>query len=67
MGIRHDKRLIPVDPGDKMRLGREFGAWVLVRVEVRPPHLIIYDRPREEPAVRAFLAERGLLGGPTRH
>ena len=34
------------------------------RVEVRPPHLIVYDRPREEPAVRAFLVERGLLGGP---
>ena len=33
------------------------------RIEVRPPHLIVYDRPREEPAVRAFLVERGLLGG----
>lgn len=33
-------------------------------VELRPPHLVVYDRPREEPAVRAFLGERGWLGGP---
>lgn len=36
------------------------------RVEIRPPHLVLYDRPREEPDVRAFLAERGLLGGAPR-
>lgn len=36
------------------------------RVEIRPPHLVVYDRPREEPDVRAFLAERGLLGGAPR-
>lgn len=38
----------------------------VARVELRPPHVIVYDRPREEPAVRAFLVERGLLGGQPR-
>ena len=38
----------------------------VARVELRPPHLVVYDRPREERDARAFLAERGLLGGPTR-
>lgn len=35
-----------------------------VQIELRPPNLILYDQPREEPAVRAFLCERGLLESP---
>ena len=67
-GGRVLERLRALDLGDQLEHLRALTLDLqldarLARIEVRPPHLIVYDRPREEPAVRAFLVERGLLGG----
>ncbi len=68
VGARVLERLRALDLGDQLD---QLQALTLdlqldtreARIEIRPPHLIVYDRPREEPAVRAFLVERGLRGG----